>query len=263
MSQAGVCQYHIGLSENDIESAQYALLPGDPGRVPQVARGLDSNAREIGQHREHCSWMVHIMDQPVLVCSTGLGAPSTAISVEELANIGVTHFIRVGTTGSIQAHIDYSDIVISKAAVRLEGTSSHYAPLEYPAISSFDLTQSLVEAARSLDIPYHVGITASSDSFWPGQERYDNHAGYVLRRFQGSMAEWRQLNVSNFEMEAAALFTVCATFGLSAACLCGVIAKRMQSEEVRHDAYGLAEQRWNAILTQALRHRLSGPGQAT
>lgn len=257
MNQATARQYHIGLSEADIEGARYALLPGDPGRVPQLARGIDARATELGQHREHCSWLTHIADQPVLVCSTGLGSPSTAVAVEELANIGVTHFIRVGTTGSIQAHVDYSDLVISKAAVRLEGTSSHYAPMAYPAVASFDLTMSLVEAARDLDIPHHIGITASSDTFWPGQERYDNHAGYVLRRLQGSMAEWRQLKVTNFEMEAAALFTVCATFGLSAACVCGVIAKRVESEEVSPDAYGLAEQRWNAVLAKMLGEQLS------
>lgn len=250
-------QYHIGLSESDVEGARYALLPGDPGRVPQLACGLDQEAAELGQHREHRSWLAHIADQPVLVCSTGLGSPSTAVAVEELANIGVTHFIRVGTTGAIQPEVDYSDLVISKAAVRLEGTSSHYAPIAYPAVASFDLTASLVDAARALDIPHHVGITASSDTFWPGQERYDNHAGYVLRRFQGSMAEWRQLKVTNFEMEAAALFTVCATFGLSAACLCGVIAKRIESEEVRPKSYGLAEQRWNAVIKKTLWDRLS------
>ncbi|HET7314913.1 uridine phosphorylase [Salinisphaera sp.] len=257
MSQAAGRQYHIGLGEADIEGARYALLPGDPGRVPQLARGVGARAVELGQHREHCSWLAYIAEQPVLVCSTGLGAPSTAVAVEELANIGVTHFIRVGTSGSIQPHIDYSDLVISKAAVRLEGTSSHYAPLAYPAVASFELTASLVASARALDIPHHVGITASSDTFWPGQERYDNHSGYVLRRFQGSMAEWRQLKVTNFEMEAAALFTVCATFGLSAACVCGVIAKRVESEEVRPEAYGLAEQRWNAVLAKTLGERLS------
>lgn len=258
MIQTQPRQYHIGLDAADIEGAEYVLLPGDPSRVPQLARGIDPDAHEIGQHREYRSWLAHVAEQPVLVCSTGLGSPSTAVAVEELANIGVTKFIRVGTTGSIQPHIDYSDIVISKAAVRLEGTSSHYAPMEYPAVASFDLTQSLVEAAQALDVPHHVGITASSDTFWPGQERYDNHAGYVLRRFQGSMDEWRQLKVTNFEMEAAALFTVCATFGLSAACLCGVIAKRVQSEEVRPEAYDLAAQRWNAILTRTLQTRLAG-----
>lgn len=257
MTQATVRQYHIGLSESDIEGARYALLPGDPGRVARLARGLDAQAIELGQHREHCAWLAHIAGQPVLVCSTGLGAPSTAVAAEELANIGVTHFIRVGTTGAIQPHVDYSDLVISKAAVRLEGTSSHYAPMAYPAVACFDLTMALVAASRDLDIPHHVGITASSDTFWPGQERYDNHAGYVLRRLQGSMAEWRQLKVTNFEMEAAALFTVCATFGLSAACVCGVIAKRVESEQVCPDAYEQAEQRWNAVLLKTLGEQLS------
>lgn len=249
-------QYHIGLNASDCEHARYVLMPGDPGRVAGLAQGVDANAVELTQHREYCSWLAHVAGQPVLVCSSGLGAPSTAVAVEELANIGLTHFIRVGTTGAIQAHIDYSDIVISKAAVRLEGTSSHYAPMAYPAVADFDLTQDLLMAARERNIPVHVGITASSDTFWPGQERYDSYSGYVLRRLQGSMDEWRQLKVSNFEMEAAALFTVCSTFGLSAACLCGVIAKRVTSEEVRKEAYPLAEQRWTEILKATLAARL-------
>lgn len=250
-------QYHIGLNAADCAQARYVLMPGDPGRVPGLARALDAEAVSLTQHREYCSWLARIAGEPVLVCSSGLGSPSTAVAVEELANIGLTHFIRVGTTGAIQPQIDYSDIVISKAAVRLEGTSSHYAPLEYPAVADFELTGDLVSAARSLEIPWHVGITASSDTFWPGQERYDNYSGYVLRRLQGSMDEWRQLKVSNFEMEAAALFTVCATFGLSAACLCGVIAKRVASEEVRPEAYPLAEQRWTSILATALSTRFA------
>ncbi|RJS92368.1 uridine phosphorylase [Salinisphaera sp. Q1T1-3] len=245
-------QYHIGLAATDIDNAEHVLLPGDPGRVPDLARGLDPDAISLGQHREHHAWLARLGDRRVLVCSTGLGAPSTAVAVEELANIGIRQFIRVGTTGAIQPFIDYADIVISKAAVRLEGTSSHYAPMTYPAVASFELTRRLVDAARELAIPHHVGITASSDTFWPGQERYDSHGGYVRRAFQGSLAEWRQLGVMNFEMEAAALFTVCSTLGLEAGCLCGVIARRVESESVAHEAYGLAAERWQAILARAL-----------
>ncbi len=246
-------QYHIGLAAADIIGARDVLLPGDPGRVADLARALDSQASALGQNREYCSWLAHVDGRPVLVCSSGLGAPSTAVAVEELANIGIKRFIRIGTTGAIQPHIDFADIVISKAAVRLEGTSSHYAPLAYPAVASFALTQRLVAAAQRLSVPHHIGITASSDSFWPGQERYDSHSGYVPRAFQGSLAEWRALGVTNFEMEAAALFTVCATFGLEAACICGVIARRVDAEAVNHAAYPLAAERWQSIVLEALR----------
>ncbi|WP_348761792.1 uridine phosphorylase [uncultured Salinisphaera sp.] len=245
-------QYHIALSAADIQGGADVLLPGDPGRVADLARSLDENAVALGANREYCSWLAHLDGRPVLVCSSGLGAPSTAVAVEELANIGLKRFIRVGTTGAIQPDIDFADIVISKAAVRLEGTSSHYAPMAYPAVASFSLTQRLVAAAERLGVPHHVGITASSDTFWPGQERYDSHSGYVRRAFQGSLAEWRALGVANFEMEAAALFTTCSTFGLEAACLCGVIARRVDSQAVDHDAYPLAAERWQAIIREAL-----------
>lgn len=133
-------QYHIALSAADIQGAADVLLPGDPGRVADLARSLDENAVALGANREYCSWLAHLDGRPVLVCSSGLGAPSTAVAVEELANIGLKRFIRVGTTGAIQPDIDFADIVISKAAVRLEGTSSHYAPMAYPAVASFSLT---------------------------------------------------------------------------------------------------------------------------
>lgn len=245
-------QYHTGLERSQIGNAEFAILPGDPGRVPELAKALDKNARAIHMHREYNSWMVIVDSVPVLVCSTGIGGPSTAIAVEELAQLGVKNFIRVGTTGSIQKHIEFGDIVISLAAVRLDGASTHYAPIEYPAVASLWLTNALVNAAEKLKIPFHVGITASSDTFWPGQERYDNYSGYVLRRFQGSVEEWRKLNVTNFEMEAATLFTMCSAFGLSAACLCGVIAKRTESEEVNLEAYAVAFSRLAKIIRGAI-----------
>jgi len=225
-------QYHINLSKDMIEGAEYVLLPGDPYRVESLAKIFDSNAKHLASNREHTSYLADFHGQKVLVCSTGMGAPSTGIAVEELATIGLKYFLRVGTCGGIQPYTNLGDVIISTAAVRLEGTSSHYAPMEYPAVASFDFTESLIEGAKIAKVPFHTGITASSDTFWPGQERRDNYSGYLLRRFEGSMAEWRALNVLNFEMEASALFVMCSAFGLHAACLCGVIAKRVDSEAV-------------------------------
>ena len=110
-----------------------------------------------------------MQDKPILVCSTGMGGPSTAICLEELARMGIKRVIRVGTTGSIQDDLELGDVVIIKAAVRLEGTSSHYAPLEFPAVADFELTQLLDYAARVENVPHQVGICCSSDTFWPGQ----------------------------------------------------------------------------------------------
>jgi uridine phosphorylase len=244
-------QYHIGLSQDQLCGARYALLPGDPGRVTPIAKVFDRH-HELGQHREYRSAIAYVDRLPILVMSTGIGSPSTAIAVEELARIGIQYFIRLGTTGTIQPQINLGDVIISEAAVRLEGTSQHYAPLEYPATGSITLTNSLCDAARRLGIPTHVGITCSSDSFWPGQERYDSFTGYVLRRFNGSVEEWRRLGVLNFEMETAALFIVCRVFGLEAASLCGVIAQRTESEAVRKDVYDIVQERLSKIAKTAI-----------
>lgn len=223
--------HHIQLDSDIIQNATVALLPGDPGRVPNISKYLNG-AKEVANSREFCSHIGHLDGIPLLVTSTGCGGPSLSICVEELAQIGVRHFIRVGTTGSIQDHIEVGDLVISNAAVRLEGASRSFAPIEYPAVSDFHVTQSLIEEAKKMGVKFHIGITASTDTFYQGQERYDSYTGYVPRHLQGSRQEWTALKVSNFEMEAATLFTMCATMGLKAGAICGVVAKRTVSEQV-------------------------------
>ena len=162
--------YHIGLSATMLKGAKYALLPGDPGRVEALAKALGS-AEYLASHREYTSWLVKIAGENVLVCSTGMGGPSVAIGMEELARLGIDNFIRVGTTGAIQDNIELGDVIINKAAVRLDGASGHYAPLSFPAVACFDLTYALQKAAKDLNIAAHLGISVSSDTFWPGQER--------------------------------------------------------------------------------------------
>lgn len=252
ITNAKAIQYHIGLSRQMLQGAQYALLPGDPDRVESIASALE-NPSALTQHREYRSALGHVGDAPVLVMSTGIGAPSTAIAVEELAQLGITHFLRLGTTGAIQSHVSLGDLIICEGAVRLEGTSEHYAPIAYPAVASLSLTQKLVEAAKFHELPYQIGICCSSDSFWPGQERYDSFSGYVPKRFQGSLEEWQRLGVLNFEMESSALFTVARTFGLHAASLCGVIALRTQSETVHHGVYTLVKERLALVAREAVR----------
>ncbi|WP_423820545.1 uridine phosphorylase [Salinisphaera sp. SPP-AMP-43] len=250
------CQYHIALRAADLGSATTALLPGDPDRVEPLARRLaqavGGTLEPLARHREFTSCRLQWAQGCVVICSTGIGGPSTAIATEELARLGITRFLRVGTTGAIQPHIEIGDLVISRAAVRLEGASHHYAPAAYPAVAGFDTTERLVAAARATQVPWHLGITASSDTFWPGQERYDSYSGYVRRDFQGSLAEWRALKVANFEMEAATLLTQCSVMGLEAGCLCGVIAQRVDSEVVDTSAYERISERWTQLLAKAL-----------
>lgn len=244
--------YHIGLSRKIIENAAIVLLPGDPGRVEALARGIGP-AKFLASHREYTSWLAELNGAKILVCSTGMGGPSVAICVEELARIGLKKFIRVGTTGAIQENIELGDLIINKASVRLEGTSSHYAPIEFPAVASLEITNALVNAAKEVEIPYHIGISISSDTFWPGQERYDSYSGYVPRRFQGSLKEWRKLGATNYEMEAATLFVTAEVFGLQAGAICGVIAKRTESESIApKEIYNLTMERFFKVLKQTL-----------
>jgi uridine phosphorylase len=223
--------HHLQLDKKTIREAKVALLPGDPFRVPNIAKYID-NAKEVSHKREFMSYLGTLDGEPVLVTSTGCGGPSVSICVEELAQIGVDTFIRVGSTGAIQEYIEVSDVVISNAAVRLDGASRSFAPLEYPAVSHIDVTCALMEAAFDLNLTAHVGITASTDTFYQGQERYDSFKGKVPRHLQGSLKEWQELNVLNFEMEAATLFTMCSALGLKAGTVCGVVANRTRSEKV-------------------------------
>ena len=159
-----ISTHHLGLSETDLCGAKIALLPGDPDRVQRIAEFLEI-AKPLNHVREFNSWLGTKERTNIVVVSTGVGAPSTCICVEELAQIGVRTFIRVGSTGSIQDYVEIGDSVISTAAVRLEGASQCFAPLEYPAVADIDVTNALISAAKALGIRYHIGITASTDSF--------------------------------------------------------------------------------------------------
>ncbi|ATC97024.1 uridine phosphorylase [Pseudoalteromonas tunicata] len=221
--------FHLGLTQHDIEGATLAIIPGCPDRAGRIAAQLE-HSRCLVKTREFHAYIGVLASKPIIVCSTGIGGPSTSIAVEELAQLGIRTFLRIGTTGAIQPHINEGDILISQASVRLDGASQHFAPLSFPAVSDFFTTQAMVKACESLNIAYHIGITASSDTFYPGQERYDTFSGYVPKNFQGSCEEWQKLGVMNYEMESATLFTMCAALGLKAACVAGVLVNRTRQE---------------------------------
>lgn len=168
--------------------------------------------------------------------------------------MGIEKVIRVGTTGSIQDYINPGEVIISQASVRLDGTSGHYAPLEFPAVADFDLTLALKQAAEVVKAPCYVGVTASSDTFWPGQERYDSFTGRVRRAFVGSLEEWQALGVLNYEMETASLFTVCRALGIKAAAVEGVVVKRTDSEAVIPNVYDVAMGYIFAMVKEAIPH---------
>ena len=221
--------FHLGLTKADLQGATLAIVPGDPERVKKIAALMD-NPVHLASHREFTTWRAELSGKPVIVCSTGIGGPSTSIAVEELAQLGVRTFLRVGTTGAIQPDINVGDVLVTTGSVRLDGASLHFAPLEFPAVADFTCTTALVDAAKEAGARTHIGITASSDTFYPGQERYDTWSGRVVSRFQGSMKEWQEMGVLNYEMESATLLTMCASQGLRAGMVAGVIVNRTQQE---------------------------------
>lgn len=244
--------FHLGLTRDQLQGATLAIVPGDPERVARIAAELD-RPTELASTREFTSMLGWLDDTPVIVCSTGIGGPSTSIAVEELAQLGVRTFLRVGTTGAIQPGIEPGEIIVTTAAVRLDGASLHFAPMEYPAVADFECTSALVDAALATDASVHIGITASSDTFYPGQERYDTVSGRVVDRFRGSLAEWRSLGVLNYEMESATLFTMCATNGWRAGCVAGVLVNRTTEEMPDHDASAGVEATSIGVVVDAAR----------
>lgn len=250
--------FHLGINRSDLDGAEIAIIPGDPQRVVRIAAAISESEgggdiTELANTREFRSALTSLDGVPIVVCSTGIGGPSTSIAVEELAQLGVRTFLRIGTTGSIQPHVDIGDVIITQAAVRLDGASQHFAPLEYPAASSFECTRALADAADLLGYRHHVGITASSDTFYPGQERYDTVAGDVTTRFKGSLAEWQRLHVLNYEMESATLFTMCSANGWRGGCVATVIANRIEEEIPKPVDHTAMEKQSILVVIEAIR----------
>ncbi|MCX5774377.1 MAG: nucleoside phosphorylase [Fusobacteria bacterium] len=245
-------QYLTHLTEELVAGAKYAVLPGDPKRAKDLAFMLDPNAKFLAFNRQHASYLANLEGVNVLVVSTGMGCPAISVTAIELHKLGVETYIRLGTSGTIKEKINLGDICITRAAVKLDGISREYVDEGYPAVAHFALTQAFVDGAKQEKIPHYVGITASSDTFWPGQERHDNYSGYLLRSLQGAITEWRALNVANFEMEASALLTIAKVLDVRAACFCGIIAKRTESEEPNHEGKEKAQMHWEKTLKAGL-----------
>ncbi len=248
--------FHLGLTQAMLEGATLAIVPGDPERVKRIADRLDAPT-PLASTREFTSYLGKLDGHSVVICSTGIGGPSTSIAVEELAQLGIRTFLRIGTTGAIQPQIAVGSLIITQGSVRLDGASYHFAPPEYPAVADFHCTAALVTAARDAGHTPHIGITASSDTFYPGQERYDTYTGKVIARFRGSMAQWQDLGVLNYEMESATLLTMCAALGLKAGCVAGVIVNRTEQEIPSESLMAKTEQDAIAVVVEAARALLS------
>lgn len=197
-------QFHIKCKKGDV--GKYVILPGDPGRCEKIASYFD-NPKKISSNREYTTYTGTLLGEKVSVCSTGIGGPSAAIAMEELVAIGADTFVRVGTCGGIDLQVQADDVVIATAAVRQEGTTLHYAPIEFPAVSNFYVQNALVNAAKNLGKNWHAGIVQSKDSFYGQHSPKKMPVSYeLLNKWEA----WKKLHVLASEMEAAALF-VCAS----------------------------------------------------
>ncbi len=219
-------QYHLGVSPGDV--ADSVLLPGDPGRLATITETWD-DAETVASHREYRSATGTVDGEPISVTSTGIGSPSAAIAVEELARVGADTLVRVGSCGAIQPEIDVGDLVISTGAVRQEGTSDEYVREDYPAVADHAVVAALVAAAEDLGYDYHVGLTASTDSFYAGQAR-EGFEGFRASGSEDRLAELRAAGVCNVEMEASAILTLAGIYGLRAGAVCTVFADRTTGE---------------------------------
>lgn len=217
-------QYHIRCGTGDV--ARYCLLPGDPKRVDKIAQLWDSAAL-VADYREHVTYTGKIGEMEISACSTGAGGGSTASAVEDLAEIGVDTFIRVGTCGAIQEHIRPGDLIISSGAVRMEGTSDGYVTNSYPATAHHEVVLALIEAAERLNVTYHVGIGYTAASFFCGQGR-PGYRGYRQSFMETILPDMNAAGVLNFEMEAATVFTISSLYHLRAGAIFTVVANRME-----------------------------------
>ena len=209
--------YHIGL--DDSHGAKYAILPGDPGRVEKIAAYLEE-PRFLGQNREYTTWIGTLSGEKVLVMSTGMGGPSTAIGVEELYQTGVTTMIRIGTCGGMAEKVIGGDLVIANGAIRMEGTSKEYVDIAFPAIADFQVTKALEQAAEELGARAYIGVVQCKDSFYGQHNPGRMPCG---RELEEKWEMWIKAGCLASEMESAALYIVAQTLGVRAGCVLNVI----------------------------------------
>ena len=214
-------QFHIQCAPG--QAGKYCILPGDPGRCESIARYFDDPVH-VQTNREYTTYTGTLLGEQVSVVSTGIGGPSAAIAMEELCNLGCHTFVRVGTCGGIKLEVQSDDVVVATGAVRMEGTSREYAPLEWPAVPDFVVTQALVQAAQNLGKPWHAGVVQCKDSFYGQHSPARMPVSYELEQ---KWEAWKRLGVLASEMESAALFAVAAARGVR----CGSVLHVIWNQE--------------------------------
>ena len=236
----GARQFHIGVAPGEVSTV--ALMPGDPFRVPLVAEYLD-DPRDVAHKREHRTMVVTYRGHQITVTSTGMGCPSTAIATEELARVGVTSFIRVGSTGALQPGIEPGDLIVSEGSFRNDGTTDAYVPKGYPAVPDLELTAALARFARERapahGLGVHVGLNVTDDAFYAESQAWT----------EGMSG----LGLLNVEMESSALFVVARQRGLRAGMICAVSSNLVAGTSVYDDdAHKRLATGWGASIEAAL-----------
>lgn len=201
-SQGSGKQYHIDLGPDAI--GRYVFLPGDPGRSEAIAQYFDE-PKKVAEKREYTTYTGFLNGVKVSVCSTGIGGPSAAIALQELVAAGAHTFIRVGTSGGMQVEVEGGDVVIAQAAIRAEGTSKEYAPIEFPAVASHEVVKALEASAKALGARHHIGVVHCKDSFYGQHSPADMPVSHELL---AKWDAWIRMGCLASEMESAALFTV-------------------------------------------------------
>lgn len=214
-------EYHIGVGKEDV--GEYVILPGDPKRCALIAKYFD-NAKLVGDSREFVTYSGYLDGVKVSVTSTGIGGPSAAIAMEELTKCGARTFIRVGTCGGIDIDVKGGDLVIASGAIRFEGTSKEYAPIEFPAVADIEIVNALISASKKLKYNYHVGVVQCKDSFY-GQHRPETlpNSAELINKWDA----WVKLKTKASEMESAALFIVASYLGVR----CGTVLLTVANQE--------------------------------
>ena len=195
-------QYHIGLRQGEV--GKYVILPGDPKRCEKIAKHFD-DAKLVADSREYVTYTGTLDGVKVSVTSTGIGGPSASIAMEELYRCGADTFIRIGTCGGMQLDVKSGDVVVATGAIRMEGTSREYAPMEFPAVADITVTNALMEAAAKKGYPFHTGVVQCKDAFYGQHEPETKPVSYEL---MNKWEAWKRLGCLASEMESAALFVV-------------------------------------------------------
>lgn len=221
--------YHIQVAPG--ACGKYVILPGDPGRCEKIAAYFD-NPVLTAHNREYVTYTGTLDGVPVSVTSTGIGGPSAAIAVQELTMCGAHTFIRVGTAGGIDIDVKSGDVVIANGAVRMEGTSREYAPIEWPAVADFQVTSALVNAAKNEHLTYHVGVAQCKDSFYGQHDPDSMPVGYELK---AKWNAWKMLGCKCSEMESAALFTIASALHVRAGAVLQILGNQERAAAGLHN----------------------------